>query len=355
MADNVRFGIVGLGMGHHRATQLLETEGAELVAVCDIWEERGEKAQQELGVPWVKDYGEFLQRDDIDAVGVFTPSGMHCEFCSQALAAGKHCFTTKPMDIRLSAVDAAIAVAEEQGLVFGVDFESRYNAVNHQIRNALQGGALGKIVFADLRMKWFRGQGYYTGGMPEGWRMHLETEGGSFANQAVHYVDLLQWWLGPVKSITGRKGTFAHQIETEDASMSLIEFTSGTMGVVLTTTCSLPDLGTAIEITGTHGTIAWKDQDLTVFQAAKEVGAAGAGQAGYTLPELAPNPEVVDLEPENFAAPADLPQNIFADMARAITKGAPLQCDAYEGRKTVELIESLYRSSAQGEPVVINE
>jgi len=111
MAAEVRFGIVGLGMGRDRAKKAANTPGARLVAVCDILEERGAEAAATLGVEWLKDYDELLARDDIDCIGVFTPSGMHCDFVIRALQAGKHAFTTKPMDLMVSKCDVAIAEA----------------------------------------------------------------------------------------------------------------------------------------------------------------------------------------------------------------------------------------------------
>ncbi len=353
MADVLRFGIVGLGMGRARANLIPETPGAELIAVCDVWEERGQKAQDELGCEWIQDYDEMLAREDIDVIGVFTPSGMHAEFSVMALQAGKHCFSTKPMDITVEACDAVIKTADETGLVYAVDFESRYNQVNHQISDAVQSGAIGTIILGDLRIKWFRTQDYYNIGFPEAWRSRLETEGGSLANQAVHYLDLLQWWLGPVESVFGRRGTFTHDIETEDATASMLQFASGAVGMVMTTTCSFPSLGSTIEITGTTGTLTWHDQEITRFTAAKGVEIGVGGRPQYVLPENAPTPEEVELEPQDFNAPDDLPANIIEDMLAAINEGKPPHCDGYEGRKTVELFEAVYESSDTGEPVKI--
>ncbi len=354
MAATVRFGIVGLGMGRGRAQIVKDTPGAELVAVCDIWEERGRQAQQELGCEWIRDYDEMLKRDDIDVIGVWTPSGMHCDFAVRALQAGKHVCMTKPMDIHVAACDAAIEAAEKAGLVLAVDFESRYSPINHQIRSALQSGAIGKVIAAVLLMRWFRGQNYYDSGMPQGWRSRLETEGGSLANQAVHYLDLLQWWLGPVEWVFGRKGTYGHNIETEDACVCMLKFASGAMATLLTTTCSFPDLGTEIAITGTTGTVAWKDGKITVFEAAKSTAEFGADQAQYVRPEFAEAPDSVQLDPGDFAVPADLPGNIIEDMLGAVTQGKPVQCDGYEGRKTVQIIEAVYKSSDTGQPVAIS-
>ncbi len=349
MSDAVRFGIVGLGMGRGRAQACTTTPGAELVAVCDIWEERGRDVEEALGVPWIEDYDEMLARDDIDVIGVWTPSGLHCPFAVRALEAGKHVCMTKPMDIRVDICDAAIQAAEQRGLVLAVDFESRYNPVNHQIRDAIQSGVIGDVIFGDLRMKWYRTQDYYDSGMPEAWRSRLETEGGSLANQAVHYLDLLQWWLGSVTGVIGNRGTYAHDIETEDASLSMLEFASGARAMILTTTCSFPDLGSAIEISGTNGTIAWKNQEITTFAAAAPQEAGAADEPEYVRPEYGAQPDEVELNPEDFKSPADLPGNIIEDMVAAVRDGKPVQCDGHEGRKTVAIIEAVYQSSDIGQ------
>lgn len=353
MADPLRFGIVGLGRGMVQARNVVEAEGAELAAVCEIWEERAKTATEELGCEWIRDYDEMLGRDDIDVIGVFTPSGMHGDFCERALRAGKHSFCTKPMDIRVEACDRVIQAAEEEDLVFAVSFGSRYKPVNHRIRNAVQGGALGKPILGDLRMKWYRAQNYYDGGMPEGWRGRRETEGGSLANQAVHYLDLLQWWMGPVESVVGTKGTFAHDIETEDTSTSILHFESGAIGSVLTTTCSFPNLGTWIEITGAAGTLSWESQEITRFTVAGSMDEWDGDDPDYVFPEHAAKPEPIERDIEEFEAPDDLPANAVEDMVRAINEGTPVVCDGYEGRKTVRIIEAVYESSKTGQTVEI--
>ena len=342
MADDVRIGIVGLGMGRDRANKAANTPGAKLVAVCDILEDRGAKAAEELEVEWITDYEEMLKRDDIDAIGVFTPSGMHCDFSIAALQAGKHAFMTKPMDICTAKCDKAIAEAESRGLICAVDFESRYNPNNHRIKAAINQGALGKIILGDLSMKWFRSQAYYATGSPAGWRSRLETERGSMANQGVHYVDLLQWWLGPIDAIVGTYGTYAHEIESEDTAAGIISFTSGATGVVVTTTTAFPDQGTALQIGGDRGTISWKDQGVDLFRAVQ----GDAGSAGEW-----DKPEPVDMCLDDFPAPDDLPAHVVADVVGAITEGKPLQCDGHEGRKAVAIFEAVYNSCDSGGPV----
>ncbi len=354
MSDEIRFGICGLGMGRGRAEVVTQTPGAILVAVCDLLEERGREAAEALACEWIQDYDDMLARDDIDVVGVFTPSGTHADFAQRALQAGKHAFMTKPMDIRVAKCDAVIATAEETGLVLGVDFDSRYNPVNHQIRAAVQGRTIGEVIEANLMMRWFRSQQYYDSGSPPGWRSRRTTEAGSIANQAVHYLDLVQWWLGPVKSVFGKSSTLAHSIETEDASVAIIEFESGANALLFTTTCSVPDLGTVIEISGNRGMLAWKDQELTMFEAVKAEEAGGRKGGVYQLPEDMPQPETEEVSLNDFSVPDDLPANIIEDMLGAITEGKPLQCDGYEGRKTVQIFSAIYESSQTGQPVILS-
>ena len=149
MAKAIRFAVVGLGMGKGRSESCRQTPGAELAAVCDLSEERGREAERAWGVPWVVSYDELLARDDVDVVGLWTPSGSHASMAVQALRAGKHVCMTKPMDITTAACDAAIHEAEARGLLLAVDFEQRYLPLNQRIKAALDAGAIGDLLVAD--------------------------------------------------------------------------------------------------------------------------------------------------------------------------------------------------------------
>lgn len=326
MAKEVGFGILGLGRGRKAAQTAVQTAGANLVCVCDLQEEKVKATAQELDCDWTTSYDRMLARDDIDAIGVYTSSGTHADFANQAVAAGKHVFVTKPMDIDLDKCDRLIEAAKRANLVLAVDFIRRYRKIDHQVRKAVVDGLIGNVILGDLRMKWYRSQSYYDGGWPAGWRSRSSTEGGSAANQGVHSIDQLQWFMGDIKTVQGRCGTFNHEIETEDCSVGILTFASGAFGIIQTTTCSYPSLGTTLQINGSKGTITMDKSGA--------VGLVIEGQEGATIDQ-------VEIE-------TDFPDNIIEDVVGAIIDGQPIMVSGEEGRKSVAIFTAIYESSRTG-------
>ena len=329
MTKEVGFAIIGLGMGANRAKTAASTPGSKLVCVCDLVEEKAKAIAAQHGCDYYTDMNQVFEREDVDVVGVMTPSGTHVDVAIKAVKAGKNVFTTKPMDIEVEKCDALTAAAKKAGVVLAVDFDCRYSEANKKLAKFISDGGLGKLVLADLQMKWYRDQGYYDGGFPAGWRKDRRYEGGSAANQGVHYLDLLLWWVGPVKEVYGRSGTLAHNIKTEDISVAMLTFRNGAWGVVETTTCSYPDLGTVMEITGQNGTAIWK------------------GNVDMLKVKDKPDLTLESLPPQSG------PNNIIEDMVSAVTKGTPVAVDGKEGRKPVQLFNAIYESSRTGKAVRI--
>ncbi len=329
MTKQVGFAIIGLGMGANRAKLAASTPGSKLVCVCDLVEEKAKAIAAQYGCDYTTDMEKVFERDDVDVVGVMTPSGTHADIAIRAVKAGKNVFTTKPMDIKVEKCDALIAAAKKAGVILAVDFDCRYLEPYRRLAKFISEGGLGKLILADLQMKWYRDQAYYDGGFPPGWRKDLRYEGGSLANQGVHSLDLLLWWVGPVKEVYGRSGTLGHNIKTEDISVAILTFKNGAWGVIETTTCSYPDLGTVLEITGQNGTAICR--------------------GGVEMLKVKDKPDLTfDSLP-----PQPGPSNIIEDMVSAVTKGTPVAVDGKEGRKSVQLFNAVYESSRTGKPVRI--
>jgi len=321
MASELGFGIIGLGRGRHGVKSIGSTEGAKLMAVCDLQENKAKQIAEENGCDWTLEYGDLLDRKDIDVIGVYTSSGTHCEIAIEALKAGKHVYVTKPMDVHTDPCTRAIETADEAGLVLAVDFGRRYNNRFRTMARDIKNGAIGKILMADLRIKWFRTQDYYEGGYPPGWRKSRLTEGGSASNQGVHGIDLFMWLIGKVKDVYGVKRTLNHDMETEDATAAILTLEDGGIGSIVTTTCADPAGGDTIEINGTKGSISW-----------------GAQAQPYESKE----------EYKEESGSSEIGNNIIEDMLLAIHKGITPNVDGREGRKSVELIEAIYTSSETG-------
>lgn len=321
----IRIGIIGLSRGMHGVKTIQVTEGAKLVSVCDLREDVAKKVAAENECDWTLEYSDLLARKDIDVIGIYTSSGTHGELATEALNLGKHVYVTKPMDVYVDACNKAIDAADKNGLVLAVDFGRRYNDRFRRMANDIRQGAIGRILVADLRMKWYRTQSYYEGGYPPGWRKFVATEGGSASNQGVHGIDLFMWLIGKIKDVYGVKRTLNHDIETEDATAAILTLEDGGIGTIVTTTCANPPSGDAIEINGTEGSITW-GKEAQPYESKEEYGAGVAGEIG---------------------------SNVIEDMILAITKGIPPNVDGREGRKSVELIEAIYRSSDTGKLITL--
>ncbi len=318
--DVLRFGVVGLGMGMSRSNTIATTEGAQLVAVADLVEGRRKAAAEKLGCDTYDDAIKMFERDELDVAMIMTPSGLHAKLGIEAAKRGKHVITTKPMDVNLDNCDALIRACEENHVKLLVDFGERYGEWNRKIRAALEMGALGKPILCELRMKWFRADSYY-----EGWHGTWELDGGgSVMNQGVHYIDLVQWFMGPVARVLGAHyGVYAHEhCETEDLTSAIIEFKSGAIGTVLTTTTFPGDSVSMVQIHGEKGVIGI---DPHVWQF-KE------GEPEINLPPY--------------------PKNVIQDAIRVIRDGAQPAVDGYEGKKSVALNLAIYESARKGQPVV---
>lgn len=327
MDDAIGFVVVGLGMGRNRARMVKGTKGARLVGVVDIREERARKVAEEFGCEWHTDFKTFLDRPDVNVVWVMTPSGLHADIAVPSLEAGKHVIVTKPMEVTLERADAMIEAAERSGRLLLVDFDMRYLKGAWQIRQAVIENLFGKLILLEGRLKWFRSQDYYSG---SGWRGTWRYDGGgSLANQTIHLIDQLVWIGGEVERIEWAKiGVFAHEIETEDLGVAILQFRNGALGTVLGTTTFPKDAYAVLEV---HGDKGGAIMDMN-------------GKVQWFFRDESIKPPEVDPPFTNSAE----------NMVAAVKEGAPLVCDGREGRKSLEVLTAIYKSARTNTPVSLS-
>lgn len=335
----VRAAVVGLGRGRAHVQALLRAEGVKLVAVCDKNKDAADKIASEHNLDVYTDLGDMLKRDDIDLVHVCTPSGLHSEMLLQIAEAGKHAITEKPLDITLEKIDKAIEAFETRNLHLGCIFQARFTPTVQKIKQAVSEGRLGKIVLANAHVKWYRSQKYYE--QSGGWRGTWKWDGGgSLMNQSVHMIDILQWIVGPVRSIFGRTQVSTHQIETEDLGVALVEFSGGAFGTIIGTTSAYPGFGMTVEIFGERGGITMKDNKITAWKIQGEhMEAEEAEMIGFSDAESA-------AEDSTFLQ--------IQDMIDAVRYNRPPRVTGKEGRDAVEIVLSVYESARTGQAVHLN-
>ncbi|WP_011578922.1 MULTISPECIES: Gfo/Idh/MocA family protein [Chelativorans] len=335
----VRFGIIGLGFGAGRIPMIESCAETELVAVSARSEEKAREVGEKHGVDWHTDYNDLLARDDIDVVGLYTPSGAHLDIALAAAKAGKHMVATKPLEINLKRVDEIIAAYDAAGLKLATEYVVRYLPGNYALHQAVTSGKLGKMILGEFSEKLYRPQWYYE--LDGGWRSKWEVSGGgTVVNQTIHTLDQMQWMFGKVESVTAFMGTYMANIESEDTATAMVKFTSGAIGIVVGTTTFRNEKpptryggGTMrrIEVNGDLGSARIEDETITMMAIEGD-------------PEL----------PREVQPPA---ANVFEDMARWVRDDAydsPTLVKPAESRASMELVLAIYESARSGKTVVLN-
>jgi UDP-N-acetyl-2-amino-2-deoxyglucuronate dehydrogenase len=250
----IRFALAGCGRiaANHFGTLEKHKERAELVAVCDVDAAALEKAARQTGARPFVSYVEMLEKSNADVVVLATPSGLHPLQTIQAAEAGKHVMTEKPMATRWEDGKRMVAACDAAGVRLFVVKQNRRNATLQLLKRAVDRKRFGRIFMVTINVFWSRPQEYYDSAK---WRGTWEFDGGAFMNQASHYVDLLDWLIGPVESVQAYTGTLARNIQVEDTGVMLVRWRSGAMGSVNVTMLTYPkNLEGSITIIGEKGT-----------------------------------------------------------------------------------------------------
>lgn len=248
----LKFGLIGCGRIAVRHAQILSgLDGAELSCVCDIKEERAVKFSKEYNVPWYKDYRDMLEKKEVDVVNILTPSGLHAKHAIAAARSKRHIIVEKPMALTLGDADKMIRACSESKVKLFVVTQNRHNLAVKKLKEALDSGRFGKFVMGSVRLRWCRRQEYYA---QDSWRGTWAYDGGVFANQAAHHIDMLIWMLGEVESVFAKIATRLADIEVEDTGVALLKFKNGAPGVIEATTATRPrDIEGSISILGEKG------------------------------------------------------------------------------------------------------
>lgn len=251
----IRFALVGCGRiaANHFGAIKQHAARCDLVAVCDIDQHALAQAAESTGARPYSSLSAMLQGCDADAVIVATPSGLHPEQSVQIAHAGRHVITEKPMATRWEDGKRMVSACDAAGVRMFVVKQNRRNATLQLLKRAVEKKRFGRIYMVNLNVFWTRPAEYYTSAR---WRGTWEFDGGAFMNQASHYVDLLDWIVGPVESLQAYTATLARDIEVEDTGVLSLRWRNGALGSMNVTMLTYPhNLEGSITILGEKGTV----------------------------------------------------------------------------------------------------
>ncbi len=333
-----RIALVGCGrISRSHFEAIARIDGLSLSAVCDEMEDRAREAGEQCGVPWFTSYDEMLKKSECDAVAIATPSGLHPAHGIKAARAGKHVIAEKPMAISLSSADALVQACDDAGVHLFVVKQNRLNPAVQLLRRAIDRGRFGRIFMANATVRWARPQEYYD---QAPWRGTWEFDGGAFMNQASHYVDLIQWLVGPVESVMAKTATLARRIEAEDSGAAVLKFRNGALGVIEVTMLTYPrNLEGSITLIGETGTVkigGTAVNKVEHWQFASYDDDDKLVDAASTTP-----PTVYGYGHEGYY------RNVLAVLRGAATPDT----DGRSGRKSLELVLGIYESAKTGREV----
>jgi predicted dehydrogenase len=336
----IHIGLIGGGNiteTHARAAHAIP--GVEISAIHGTNAEKIASLSHEHGATPYQDFAAFLKHRPLDLVIIGSPSGLHATQGIAAARHGQHVLTEKPIEISTARADALIDAAKQSKVQLGVIFQDRMKPHIRQLKSWLDQGLLGKVLFVDARVKWYRPPEYYANSR---WRGTLALDGGgALINQGVHTVDLLLWLLGDVVRVQARTATLLHKIEAEDTAAAILEFSSSALGILHATTAAYPGYPRRVEISGTEGTVILEHD--RIIAANLRNAPAAAESAALDENQSASSAAVTDFRGH---------QTVLEDFLQAIQNNRTPACDGLEGRRSIALVESIYRAAKTPDRVV---
>lgn len=350
----VRVGIIGCGnisRNHLQAYEAIDT--AEVVGVCDVDLSRANATAKQWGIAYATDSVRDLLRLGVDVVSVCTPHPTHEAVVLDAAAAGVHVLCEKPIAVDMPSAQRMIDACATAGVKFGVLFQRRFWPAAQELRALIDNGPFGRPVLGHASVLLHRKPEYYAA---DAWRGTWAADGGGvLMTQAIHYLDLLQWYMGPVAEVFGAINTFKHgeHIEVEDSATALLKFTSGAMAIISASTAADPAVGAQIRLTGDNGATA----ELTEYPEGSD--------GRLTLKTVDDRIETLSAHPEQVVANIGLAEinggltehhlGQIQQFIEAIQDNAEPAVTGVEASKSLRMLLAIYTSARTKAPVIFEE
>jgi UDP-N-acetyl-2-amino-2-deoxyglucuronate dehydrogenase len=337
----IRFALVGCGRisANHFDALDRHQDRAELVGVCDIDAEALAGAERRTGAPGFGSLDALLAGTDADVVILSTPSGLHADQATRVAAAGRHVMTEKPMATRWRDGKRMVHACDEAGVHLFVVKQNRRNATLQLVKRAVEKQRFGRIYMVNINVFWTRPQAYYDSAP---WRGTWEFDGGAFMNQASHYVDLLDWLIGPVESVQAYTATLARNIQVEDTGVVSVRWRTGALGSMNVTMLTYPkNLEGSITIIGEKGTV--------------RVGGVAVNKIEHwAFADSDPDDTTVEAASYDTTSVYGFGHPLYYDnVIKSIRGEAAPETDGREGLHSLEILIATYISARDGRRVAL--
>jgi len=329
-----RIALVGCGrISERHFDAIAKTPSLQLVAVCDDVAERARQAGEKMSVPFYTSFAQLLEERPCDVVAICTPSGLHPRHGIMAAEKGAHVICEKPMATRLEEADALVHACDEAGVYLFVVKQNRLNPAIQLLKRSIDLGRFGRIYLANTTVRWQRPQSYYD---MAPWRGTWEFDGGAFMNQASHYVDMIQWLVGPVETVSAKTATLARRIESEDSGVAVLRFRNGALGTIEVTMLAYPrNLEGSVTILGEKGSVKVGGTALNRIETWEF--------AEYH--DIDREAELLLGAPNPLSVYGSGHTPYYENVVRVLRGEAAPETDGREGRKSLELILGIYESA----------
>lgn len=335
----VGIGILGTGMiARYHAHAIAATPEARLVAVCREDATRAAQAEADFGVPCETSLQSFLTRQDLDAICICTPSGLHAQQTIAAAQAGKHVLVEKPLALNLADADAMLTACQNANVLLAVALQRRTDPQFIAIHEAIAAGELGRLVLGNVTIPYVRPQSYYDSA---DWRGTWALDGGgALMNQGVHLIDLLLWFMGDLAAVQAEAGTLAHEIEVEDCITAALRFQNGALGSIVATTAAAPGFPHRVEVYGTLGGVQIEGERILRWE-------GGGSQRSSTTDDIGPTAAGAGAKPTGISTVGHT--LIMQDFVEAIQSGRPPLVPGEEGRRSLAAVLDIYAAAQRGQ------
>jgi UDP-N-acetyl-2-amino-2-deoxyglucuronate dehydrogenase len=330
----IKFAIVGCGRIAQRHAEHISKRG-QLLAVCDVVEEKAQQLAAAYGAKAYTSYAEMLQHEpNIEVIAVCSPNGLHAQHAIEGLKSGHHVLCEKPMGLSVKECGDMIQTAERANKRLFAIKQNRYNPPVVAVKDLIDAGKLGKVLSIQLSCFWNRNTDYYA----NSWKGTKDLDGGTLFTQFSHFIDLLYWLIGDVEEVAAYVGNFAHQgmIEFEDTGVVILKFANGAIGTINYTVNSFDkNMEGSLTIFGEKGTVKIGGQYLNELEYQQI--------ENYRIENLPEGNQANNYG--NYTGSMSNHDKVYDNLVAVLTNNAPITTSSYEGMKTVEIIEKIYRAA----------